>query len=318
MRRDGSVAGAGRRGDVRGRRRRVPARATAWRRARSCSTPRSPATRRSSPIRRTRARSSRSPTRTSATTASTSDDDEARAPRCRGVIVRDLARRPSNWRATDDLDGFLARHEVAGHRRHRHPPPHPPHPRRGRDARRVRHRRPRHAARGRAGRRRHRRPRSRRRGHHAPSRTPSVPTTRASTSSRTTSGSSARSSTSSSRRAARSRSCPRRRPAADVLAREPDGVFLSNGPGDPGGGRRRARRACGALLGKRAGVRHLPRPPDHEPRARRGDVQAALRPSRRQPSGAPPRDRAGRDHEPEPQLRGRRRLAARGQRRSRT
>ena len=35
-------------------------------------------------------------------------DDEARVPRCRGVIVRDLARRPSNWRATDDIDGFLA------------------------------------------------------------------------------------------------------------------------------------------------------------------------------------------------------------------
>ena len=30
-----------------------------------------------------------------------------------------------------------------------------------------------------------------------------------------------------------SRSCRRRRRAADVLAREPDGVFLSNGPGDP-------------------------------------------------------------------------------------
>jgi len=41
-------------------------------------------------------------------------DDEARAPQCRGVIVRDLARRPSNWRATDDLDGFLNRHEIAG------------------------------------------------------------------------------------------------------------------------------------------------------------------------------------------------------------
>jgi carbamoyl-phosphate synthase small subunit len=41
-------------------------------------------------------------------------DDEARRPRCRGVIVRDLARRPSSWRATDDLDGFLKRHEVAG------------------------------------------------------------------------------------------------------------------------------------------------------------------------------------------------------------
>ena len=42
------------------------------------------------------------------------DDDEARAPHCRGVIVRDLARRPSNWRATDGLDGFLRRHRVSG------------------------------------------------------------------------------------------------------------------------------------------------------------------------------------------------------------
>ncbi len=41
-------------------------------------------------------------------------DDEAIAPRCRGVIVRDLARRPSNWRATDDIDGFLTRHEISG------------------------------------------------------------------------------------------------------------------------------------------------------------------------------------------------------------
>ncbi len=41
-------------------------------------------------------------------------DDEARAPRCRGVIVRDLARRASNWRATEDLDGFLRRHRIAG------------------------------------------------------------------------------------------------------------------------------------------------------------------------------------------------------------
>jgi len=41
-------------------------------------------------------------------------DDEAGAPHCRGIIVRDLARRPSNWRATDDMDGFLNRHRVAG------------------------------------------------------------------------------------------------------------------------------------------------------------------------------------------------------------
>jgi carbamoyl-phosphate synthase small subunit len=41
-------------------------------------------------------------------------DDEARAPHCRGVIVRDLARRASNWRATEDIDGFLRRHNVSG------------------------------------------------------------------------------------------------------------------------------------------------------------------------------------------------------------
>jgi carbamoyl-phosphate synthase small subunit len=44
----------------------------------------------------------------------TPEDDEATAPHCRGVIVRDLARRPSNWRARDDLDGFLRRHHVPG------------------------------------------------------------------------------------------------------------------------------------------------------------------------------------------------------------
>ena len=77
------------------------------------------------------------------------------------MIVRDLARRPSNWRATDDLDGFLRPPRGLGHRRHRHAPAHAPHPPRRRDPGRVRHRRPRHAARGRAGRRRYRRPRSR-------------------------------------------------------------------------------------------------------------------------------------------------------------
>src|SRR6202162_938038 len=42
------------------------------------------------------------------------DDDESRGPHCRGVIVRDLARRPSNWRATEGLPGYLERHHVAG------------------------------------------------------------------------------------------------------------------------------------------------------------------------------------------------------------
>ena len=40
------------------------------------------------------------------------DDDESRAPFCRGVIVRDLARRPSNWRSTESIHAFLARHGV--------------------------------------------------------------------------------------------------------------------------------------------------------------------------------------------------------------
>ena len=44
----------------------------------------------------------------------TPDDDEAAAPFCRGVIVRDLARRRSSWRSTEDLDGWLRRHGLAG------------------------------------------------------------------------------------------------------------------------------------------------------------------------------------------------------------
>ena len=41
-------------------------------------------------------------------------DDEAKAPACRGVIVRDLARRRSSWRSEGDLDAFLARHNISG------------------------------------------------------------------------------------------------------------------------------------------------------------------------------------------------------------
>jgi len=42
------------------------------------------------------------------------DDVESRQPFCSGVVVRDLARRPSNWRATESLDDFLRRHRVPG------------------------------------------------------------------------------------------------------------------------------------------------------------------------------------------------------------
>ena len=41
-------------------------------------------------------------------------DGESRRPYCRGVVVRDLARRPSNWRASGDLDGWLRAHGLPG------------------------------------------------------------------------------------------------------------------------------------------------------------------------------------------------------------
>jgi carbamoyl-phosphate synthase small subunit len=41
-------------------------------------------------------------------------DDEAARPFCRGVIVRELARRRSSWRSDADLDAFLRRHGVPG------------------------------------------------------------------------------------------------------------------------------------------------------------------------------------------------------------
>jgi carbamoyl-phosphate synthase small subunit len=42
------------------------------------------------------------------------DDLESRRSFCRGVVVRDLARRPSSWRATGDLESFLVEQGVAG------------------------------------------------------------------------------------------------------------------------------------------------------------------------------------------------------------
>ena len=97
--------------------------------------------------------------------------------------------------------------------------------------------------------------------------------------------------------------------ADEVLALEPDGVFLSNGPGDPAtvpyavDAIRRAARPG-------AGVRHLPRPPAaRPPRSAAPTIKLPVRPPRRQPPGPPPARRRGRDHQPEPQLRRRRGLA---------
>ncbi len=91
--------------------------------------------------------------------------------------------------------------------------------------------------------------------------------------------------------------------AADVLARDPDGVFLSNGPGDPGVADYAVDIARGVLDGAGAAVRHLLRQPDPRPGARLRDLQAALRPPRDQPAGDGPHHRQGRDHRAQPRLR---------------
>jgi carbamoyl-phosphate synthase small subunit len=41
-------------------------------------------------------------------------DDEAVRPHCTGVIVRDLAERPSSWRSTASLEEFMVRHAIPG------------------------------------------------------------------------------------------------------------------------------------------------------------------------------------------------------------
>ena len=42
------------------------------------------------------------------------DDAESGSAHCRGVVVRELTRRPSNWRASDDLETWLARQGLPG------------------------------------------------------------------------------------------------------------------------------------------------------------------------------------------------------------
>ena len=61
---------------------------------------------------------------------------------------------------------------------------------------------------------------------------------------------------------------PAATPADEVLALEPDGVFLSNGPGDPAA-LPGPTAAIADLVGRVPDLRHLPRPPDPCHRARR-------------------------------------------------
>jgi carbamoyl-phosphate synthase small subunit len=42
------------------------------------------------------------------------EDEESGQPFCRGIVVRDITDRPSNWRSAESLERFLVRHGVAG------------------------------------------------------------------------------------------------------------------------------------------------------------------------------------------------------------
>ena len=91
--------------------------------------------------------------------------------------------------------------------------------------------------------------------------------------------------------------------AEDILAMKPDGVFLSNGPGDPAETGKYAVPVIQQVIDVgHADLRHLPRPPDARPRRRRQDQEDASGPSRRQSSGQGRDHRQGRDHLDEPRL----------------
>ncbi len=90
--------------------------------------------------------------------------------------------------------------------------------------------------------------------------------------------------------------------AAEVLGLKPDGVFLSNGPGDPEPVDY-AVQSDSRHDGTRAGIRDLSRSSALRACAGRQDLQAEIRASRRQSSCAQQYDGQGRDHGAQSQLR---------------
>ncbi len=85
--------------------------------------------------------------------------------------------------------------------------------------------------------------------------------------------------------------------AEDILRHKPDGVFLSNGPGDPAATGAYAVPALQGGTGHRhSAIRHLPWPPVARPRARRADLQVGTRPPGGESARQGSRHRPGRDH----------------------
>ena len=97
---------------------------------------------------------------------------------------------------------------------------------------------------------------------------------------------------------------PAKTAAADVLAMKPDGVFLSNGPGDPEPCDVRHRGYSRDRGDAAAGFRHLPRPSVARPGFRCTHPENEVRAPWRQPSGGGREQWPGHDHQPESRLRG--------------
>ncbi len=234
------------------------------------------------------------------------DDDESRRPFCRGVIVRELTGRPSNWRAVEPLAGFLRRHglQVIS----------------GVDTRRLtRQIRDGGAMPGAFG------PVDAGPGSYDEASLLAVARAEPTTDGRDlvaeVTCSSAyrygdgpfevvaydfgikRNILRNLARMATVTVVPASTPAGEVIEMAPDGVFLSNGPGDPAAVAG-ATEAVRGLLGKLPVFGICLGHQNPCPGPRRFYLQIALWPPRRQPSRAPHRYRCGRNNQPEPQLRG--------------
>ena len=226
-------------------------------------------------------------------------DFEARRPFCRGVIVRELARRRSNWRAEADLGAMLRRYGVPGIA--------------GIDTRRLtRLLRDTGAMPGAFG-----------TADEATLRAAAVAEPGTDGIDLVAAGHDARAlhrgrrhgGAAGDRLRLRHQALDPPLPVGDLHRRgrsrrarppptcSPAGRTASSCRTAPATRRRRLRGGRDPRAARRgAGVRHLPRPSADVVGDRRHHVQAAVRPSRRQPSRAPRGDGAHRDHQPEPQL----------------
>ena len=255
------------------------------------------------------------------------DDVESRRPQVAGFIVRDESPVASNWRAEGTLRDYLVGQRHRRHCRHRHARADAAAALGRRDARRHRHRRrPRSGGARRSRQRRFRRWKGRTWCAGSPREQPFdwpaedpdefgiAPEQRADAPAedrrlrlRDEVEHPAAAERARLRRARLSR---RRRRPSELLATNPDGVFLSNGPGDPAPLTYAIENAK-ALVDANVPVFGICLGHQILGLAMGGiDLQAEVRPSRRQPSGEEAGDRQDRDHLAEPRLRRRSGVAA--------